>query len=215
MYRTIVIFMLFNLSVAAQDVIITTNNEEISAKIEEYHIETISYKKFENLSGPSYHIKKSHVSKIVFENGNIETFDITLDVTNEDSLLEELKAYIIKSISEYCYEEDGFKEPYKAIFEGDYLRLIILNKNLTRERSSLLYDFENVYVFQKVSKRKNDIAFINIFVPILKNEEKNKWDKHKLIMRVDGHEMADSIVNALKQYNELLIKKRIQTGQKF
>ncbi|PWK20715.1 hypothetical protein [Xanthomarina spongicola] len=141
-------------------------------------------------------------------------FSLSLSAQDVTSL-EETKAFIIKNISENCYEEDGFKEPYKAVFEGDYLRLIILNKNQTRERSNLLYDFENVYLFQKVSKRKNDIAYINIFVPILKNKEKNKWDKHKLIMRVDGHDMADSILNALKRYNELLIKKKKKPGQKF
>jgi len=202
--------MLFNCSISAQDIIFTLSNEKIEAKVEE--IETISYKKFDNILGPTYHIKKSDILKIVFENGNVETFKIK---PKEKGSLEETKAFIIKNISENCYEEDGFKEPYSAEFEGNYLRLKIWNKNQTRVRSNILYDFENVYVFQKVSKRKKDIAYINIFVPILKNKEKNKWDKHKLIMRVDGHDMADSILEALKHYNQLLIDNNKKPGQKF
>ena len=97
--------LLFTLSVSAQDVIITTNNEKISAKVEEIHIETISYKKFDNLSGPTYHLKKSDVSKIIFENGNEEIFETNSnqsDTKNEDISIEETQVFIVKQMKRNC-----------------------------------------------------------------------------------------------------------------
>ena len=61
---TFLLLVCITLSMSAQDSIWTLNNEEILAKVEEIHVETVSYKKFDNLSGPTYHIKKSEVSKI-------------------------------------------------------------------------------------------------------------------------------------------------------
>jgi hypothetical protein len=88
------------------------------------------------------------------------------------------------------------------------LRLKVTKKNSNEPANGgLLYDFGNVYKFDGVSKRKKNLAFMNIFASILKNPKKDKWDKHKLIMRVDGGAQADAIMRALKKYNKLLISK--------
>ncbi|WP_250433793.1 hypothetical protein [Hanstruepera flava] len=213
---TTLILFLFNLSLYAQDIIVTSNNEEVSAKVEEIHIETISYKKPNNLTGPSYHIKKSEVSKIIFENGTVETFDVKPTNNKSDVTYEETQAFLVDYIGKYCYDDNGYlKNKYVAKFEGDYLRLIVMNKNQTKEISSILYDFKSVYSFRMPDKRDKELAFINIHAPYLANEKKDKWERHKLVMSVKGHENAESIVNALKHYNYLLKQKSKKPGQKF
>lgn len=213
---TILLLFLFNFSVFAQDVIVTKTNEEISGKVEEIHIETISYKKTDNLSGPSYHIKKSDVSKIIFENGNVETFDVKPADDKSEVSYEETQAFLIEYINKYCYDDNAYlKNAYKAKFEGDYLRLTVMNKNKTKELSSYLFDFKSVYSFKRPDKRDKELAYINLHVPYLANEKKDKWERQKLVMSVKGHENAQSIVNALKHYNYLLKQKTKKPGQKF
>lgn len=207
---------LFSLSIMAQDVIVTSNNEEISAKVEEIHIETISYKKADNLTGPSYHIKKSEVSKIIFENGTIETFNTKPTDDKSEISYEETQAFLIEYIGKYCYDDNGYlKNKYVAKFEGDNLRLIVMNKNQTKELSNQLYDFKSVYSFRRPDNRDKELAYINLHVPYLANEKKDKWERQKLVMSVKGHDNAQSIVNALKHYNYLLKQKGKKPGQKF
>lgn len=213
---TSLLLCLFSLSIMAQDVIVTSNNEEIPAKVEEIHIETISYKKPDNLTGPSYHIKKSEVSKIIFENGTVETFDVKPTEDKSEISYEETQAFLIEYISKYCYDDNAYlKNKYVAKFEGDFLRLTIMNKNQTKEISSTLFDFKSVYSFKRPDKRDKELAYINLHVPVLVNEKKDKWERQKLVMSVKGHENAQSIVNALKHYNYLLKQKSKKPGQKF
>ncbi|HLV37841.1 hypothetical protein [Xanthomarina sp.] len=213
---TCLLLFFFTLFAAAQDVIITSNNEEISAKVEEIHIETISYKRFDNLSGPSYHIKKLEVSKIIFENGNIETFEEASDADESSISLEETEAFLLEYIGKYCYDHNGYlKNGYKAKIEGDYLRLTLLNKDKSKEISSYLYNFKNVYSFRRPDVRDGDLAYLNLHVPVLINEKKDKWERQKLVISVEGHDKAESIINALKHYNYLLKNKSKDPGQKF
>ncbi|HLV13900.1 MAG TPA: hypothetical protein VKY41_01875 [Xanthomarina sp.] len=214
---TFLLFFFFTLTLSAQDLIITTDNEEIASKVEEIHIETISYKKTDNLAGPTYYIKKSEVSKIIFENGNEETFDVTAANGEHRAIsMEETEAFIEEYMGLYCYDHNGYlKNQYKAKVEGDYLRLTLWNKNKTKEISSYLYDFKRVYSFRKPDVRSGDLAYLNIHVPVLVNEKKDKWERLKLVISVEGHDNAESIINALKHYNYLLKNKSKKPGQKF
>jgi hypothetical protein len=214
---TILLLFLFTLTISAQDLIVTSENEEISAKVEEIHIETISYKKFNNLSGPTYHIEKTEVSKIIFENGDVETFEVSYKDNNESEVsMEDTQAFLKEYIDKYCYDDNGYlKNRYKATFEGDYLRLIVMNKDQTKELSNYLYNFKNVYSFKRPDRRADELAYLNFYVPFLFNQKKDRWDKRKLVMSVEGHENAQSIVNAFKHYNYLLKNKSKKPGQKF
>lgn len=215
-HLTTLFLFLISLSLFSQDVIVTSDNEEISAKVEEILIETISYKKSDNLTGPSYHIKKSDVSKIIFENGNVETFDTNPKADKSDISYEETQAFLVEYIGKYCYDDNAYlKNKYVAKFEGDYLRLTLLNKKQTKEISSILYDFKSVYSFRTPDKRAKELAYLNLHVPYLANEKKDRWERHKLVMSVKGHDNAESILNALKHYNYLLKQKSKKPGQKF
>jgi hypothetical protein len=63
--------------VSAQDVILTTKNETIKAKVEEIGINEIKYRDFNNLDGPVIVIPKSDVKSIRYENGS--TFSVNPD----------------------------------------------------------------------------------------------------------------------------------------
>jgi hypothetical protein len=67
-------FLLGFLPVFSQDEITFKSGDILKAKIMEVGTETIVYKKFENLSGPSYTIKKDQVFMIKYENGSKDIF---------------------------------------------------------------------------------------------------------------------------------------------
>ena len=209
----ILLYLFVNYASYSQDIIVKNDGEKIEAKIELIGTSEVKYKKYNHLDGPFYMIEKSNIKKIKFQNGIVEFFNDSKD--KHGISLEETKKFIIEIINKHGFEEDTFKRKYKASFEGDYLRLIVLRRNgIDHSNNGILYDFSNVYKFQNVSKRSDKKAFINIWVSILKNKKKNKWDKHKLIMRVDGIKEAESILKALKHYNKLLLTKD-NTNSKF
>lgn len=208
--KLFILFLAINYTSNAQDLIVKNNGDVIESKVELIKTEEIKYKKYNNLNGASYIIATGNVAKIKFENGTIEEFK------NSDNgsvaSIKGTKKRIVKLINKYGFEEDTFKRRYQASFEGDHLRLIVTKKNSSEPANGgILYDFANVYKFHNVSKRKKGLAFVNIWVPLLKNVKKNKWDKHKLIMRVDGAPQAESILAALKLYNKLLTSEAEKT----
>lgn len=69
------IIILFPFVSFAQDKIYKTNSTIIEAKVQEVGDAEIKYKKFSNLNGPIYNIKKEDVSMIVYENGEKEVYN--------------------------------------------------------------------------------------------------------------------------------------------
>ncbi|MEM8568522.1 MAG: hypothetical protein AAGF85_18830 [Bacteroidota bacterium] len=61
--------------IRAQDIVILKNGEELETKVFEILQTDIKYKKFNNLSGPIYTLRKSEVFMIKFENGAKEVFN--------------------------------------------------------------------------------------------------------------------------------------------
>lgn len=68
------LFLFFNISLYAQDVIIKKSNEEILSKVIEVTTNEVRYKKYDNLNGPTFNIEKSEIYLIKFENGTTESF---------------------------------------------------------------------------------------------------------------------------------------------
>ena len=56
----------------AQDIIYFQNGSELKAKIQEVKTEIITYKKYTNLTGPTYESLRKEVYKIKYQNGEIE-----------------------------------------------------------------------------------------------------------------------------------------------
>ena len=199
---SLIIIFSISFSAFSQDLINKRNGESVEAKIESIEQTIIKYKNFNNLNGPIYIIDKNDVESIKFENNTIEEFEIINTSTTRSK--SEVQALIVESINAHGFEEDTFKRKYRASFDGDYLRLIVLNKHGEPCNGGLVYDFSNVYNFQRVSNRSDQLAFINIFVSVAQNKSNTRWDRHKLIMRVDSPKNAELIVKYLKEYNSIL-----------
>lgn len=58
----------------AQDVIVLNNGDELKAKVEEVGSSEVKYRKFENLNGPVYTLRKSEVFMIRYESGTKDVF---------------------------------------------------------------------------------------------------------------------------------------------
>ncbi len=81
----VTLFILASVCGYAQDIIVKKDLSEIKCKVSEIGTTEIKYKKWENLEGPSYTIKKSEVNKIKFENGTeelIQQNDMSVVPTN-------------------------------------------------------------------------------------------------------------------------------------
>jgi hypothetical protein len=77
----LVLLILYLVPLNAQDEITLKSGDILKAKILEIGTEEIVYKKFENLSGPSYKTKKDQVFMIKYENGTKDLFGAEAPVT--------------------------------------------------------------------------------------------------------------------------------------
>ena len=190
----------------SQDIILKKNGGSIESKIDEIGIDKIKYHKYSNLSGPVFVILKEDVAKITFENGEIETFNVGSKLH-----IDEVKKIIVDNINEYGFERTSYKMNYRVEFYDDFLWLKIFNRKGKQLGYNAIYDLSMVYKFDGVTKRENDLAYVNIYAsklrsnPIhLKKGINIKWSKEKLVIRVKGHKNADIIWDAIKEYNRLL-----------
>jgi len=60
----------------AQDVIVTRDAKRIDAKVTEINAENVKYKLFEHQNGPTYTLPRGDIVSIVYQNGEVETFEI-------------------------------------------------------------------------------------------------------------------------------------------
>jgi opacity protein-like surface antigen len=60
---------------SAQDIIVTTKSEKITAKITEIEVDVVKYKKYDNQDGPTYTIRKADIASIMYKNGQVEVFE--------------------------------------------------------------------------------------------------------------------------------------------
>lgn len=206
--KVLIIFFLFLFffNSYSQDIIVKTNGVLIESKIKDVGSKFIKYHKFNNLKGSVFNIKISDVSEIKYEDGTVKVYS---EVKNNSESLAEVKNTVKEYFDKYTYwENSNERKKYKAVFEGDYVRLIVMNNSGKKGDKGILYDFSKVYKFGQVDKRKNDVTFLNIWVSILKKEKKDIWEKHKLVIRVKGHDNAMVLYKALKKYSKLLLEKK-------
>lgn len=202
-------FLLFPLiSVFSQDVIVKTDGSSINAKVKEVGTKFIKFYKYNNLNGSIYNIKINDVVKINFEDGTSKLFN-SETVLDKTKSIEDTKSTLLEYINNHAYwENSNEKKRYKAVFEEDYIRLIVMNVSGKKGDKGILYDFAHVYKFGKFDKREDDVVFLNIWVSILKNKKKDIWEKHKLVIRVKGYDNASVIYKSLKRYNKLILEKK-------
>lgn len=188
------------INVFSQDIIEKKDGTSIESKIKEIGIDIIKYNKYNNLSGPIYLIKKDEVSKIIFENGTIEL--IQSSIKYNSITIENLKIFLTENINKYGSLYGTKREnSYVASFEGDYLKLRVKSIKTSNVNKGLLYNFSTIYKFERVDKRINDVAVLNIWTLASQVKDNPKWKKHKLVMQLEGHEVADLILQSLKDFN--------------
>lgn len=81
-YFIVPFIVLCALSSAAQDVLLLRTGEEVQAKVEEVTASEVKYRKYDNLSGPLYTIKKAELFMIRYENGSKDVFNEQPPATN-------------------------------------------------------------------------------------------------------------------------------------
>ena len=79
------LLVLLSQNLIAQDTIVKKDDSRISAKITEVHNDEIHYKKFNNLEGPTYVIETAKITSIIYENGEVETYDVKPAIANSSS----------------------------------------------------------------------------------------------------------------------------------
>ena len=97
----ITLFLAFSfatLLVNAQDQIIKKNGTSLDAKITEVGQWKISYKKFDNLDGPTYVVDKAEIYKIIFN-------DKTEETLGKYPTADAAKDFIISKINEFGIDE--------------------------------------------------------------------------------------------------------------
>ena len=68
-------FAVFASVCVAQDIIVTKDSKRINAKVTEVNEDNVRYKNFDNLDGPVYTLPKSNIVTILYQNGQVETFE--------------------------------------------------------------------------------------------------------------------------------------------
>ena len=103
------LFIIHSLNLYSQDSIYFHTNEVIVAKVTEIGIDEVLYNRYDNISGPVYHIGKNKIHFIKYENGLIDTFKVSKKqlyinspTSNELGMLNsKFKICIVKNHLEY------------------------------------------------------------------------------------------------------------------
>lgn len=73
-YRLLLLFSVFSSYCMAKDVIVTKDAQQIEAKITEVSESEVKYKKASNPNGPTFVMSTDKIATVVYENGEIQTF---------------------------------------------------------------------------------------------------------------------------------------------
>ena len=76
MKKLIFVFVIFNLSLRAQDTIRFRNGEVQAVKVNEVGISDIKYNRFDNAGGPVYVANKNDVQLIKYAGGSVDSFKV-------------------------------------------------------------------------------------------------------------------------------------------
>lgn len=184
--------ILCTIAASAQDVVKLSNGADLNIKIIGNNTQTISFLRGAE-GGIPYYIAKSEIEEIRFENGSIEKPEhpiITVD---------QAKSKLINDINLYAYDPDDHK--VSATFDGNYLKLTADKGDY---KKGMVFDLLKLIRFDETSYRREGFAFINIWAPFRVDERKNKWDKFKMVLRVNAHEDAAILTASIKQLNKVL-----------
>lgn len=140
----LILFLWIKFSVFSQDLLILRNGDEIKVKVTLVGVEDISYKRYDNLQGPTYSIKIWEIYKIKYENGTEEVFT---QHKKPDEKTEYTESYFPVKPKPTKFKEKGFINISKFSFGTDIFRLAQFNHN--RNMPKVLISTINGFQFNK------------------------------------------------------------------
>lgn len=188
--------LLMAISCYSQDRISRKNGTSIDVKLVEIGSSNITYKELDNPDGPTHSLDKSEIYQITYNNGKTE-------VLGKYKTPEEARNFIISQINEYGIDRDRNDLSLKADFEGDNIKINSLNKKGKIVHEGNLWDLSKVVAFHELSKRKDNIAYLNI---VTYEISKSKRELKKLVIKMTDYEAAANLLEAMKDLRIMLKK---------
>ncbi|UKB81852.1 hypothetical protein LF887_12605 [Chryseobacterium sp. MEBOG06] len=163
-------------------------------KLLEIGSSNITYK--DNPDGPTHSLDKSEIYQITYNNGKTE-------VMGKYKTADEARNFMISQINEYGIDRDRNDLSLKAYFEGDHIKINSLNKKGKIVHEGNLWDLSKVVAFHELSKRKDNIAYLNI---VTYEISKLKRELKKLVIKMTDYEAAANLLEAMKDLRIMLKK---------
>ncbi|MCC2591308.1 hypothetical protein [Chryseobacterium sp. MFBS3-17] len=181
-------------NLTAQDHIILKNGTEINAKVMTIFHHEIEYVSENTPEGPRVKIAKGDVYKIRYQNG-------TEEIYGKYSNVEEAKEEAQRLINTYAISKSSKTVRISAVFNGHILELSPVSKRGNPAGIAEYWDLEKIIKFHKVSKRDDDIAYLNVVCTRLKN---NKPAIDKMVIKMTSHKTADQLNKVLQDIGQML-----------
>ncbi|MGR3857414.1 hypothetical protein [Chryseobacterium indologenes] len=180
----------------SQDKISMKNGTLLDVKLIEIGTSNITYKELDNLDGPIHAIDKSEVFQISYNNGKT-------DVLGKYKTVDEAKDLIVSKINEFGVDRDRSSLTLQAAFEEDNIKINSVNAKGRIVNEGDLWDMAKVVAFHNISKRKDNVFYLNIVTYKIKNTEK---ELSKLVIKMTNYEAAESVLEAMKDLKIMLKK---------
>lgn len=180
----------------SQDKIVKKNGNSFDAKIVEVNASDITYKELDYLDGPTHSLNKSEIYQLNYSNGKTE-------ILGKYKTADDAKNFILTRINEYGIDRDRNDLSLHADFEGENIKINSLNAKGRIVHEGDLWDISKVVAFHEVSKRKDNIAYLNI---VTYKNTKSKRELSKLVIKLTDYEVAANVLEAFKDLNIMLKK---------
>ncbi|MDN3692926.1 hypothetical protein QWZ06_11845 [Chryseobacterium tructae] len=180
----------------SQDKILKKNGKSFDAKIVEVNASNITYKELDYLDGPIHSLNKFEIYQINYSNGKT-------DILGKYKTADEAKNFILSRINEYGIDRDRNDLSLHAEFEGENIKINSLNAKGRIVHEGDFWDISKVVAFHDISKRKDNIAYLNI---VTYKVTKSKRELSKLVIKLTDYEVAANVLEALKDLNIMLKK---------
>lgn len=180
----------------SQDKVVKKNGQTFDAKIVEVGQSTITYKALDNSDGPVRSEDRSEIYEIIYNDGKNE-------VLGKYKTADDAKKFIINKINEFGIDRDRKDLALRAEFEGDYIKINSVNMKGRIINETGLWDLSKVVAFHDISRRKDNIAFLNI---VTYKVTKSKRELSKLVIKITDYQAAADILEAMKDLKIMLKK---------
>lgn len=180
----------------SQDKISRKNGQIFEGKVVQVGQSTVTYKSLDNPDGPIRSEDKAEIYEIIYENGQKE-------VLGKYKTVDEAKSFIISKINEFGIDRDRKDLSLHAEFEGDNIKINSVNIKGRVVHEGDLWDLSKVVAFHDISRRKDNIAYLNV---VTYKITKSKRELSKLVIKITDYEVAANVLEAMKDVKIMLKK---------